>query len=73
MSIIARQRANPARRGRAMATFSVAFPLGYGTGAFITGSALGIIGYFWTYLMLAGLCASGLVITLIHWSDLKSA
>ena len=69
---LAMQRANPARRGRAMATFSVAFPLGYGTGALLTGSAVGIVGYFWSYLILAGLCACGLVVTLMNWSNLKS-
>jgi len=69
--IIAMKRATPERRGRFMASFSIAYPLGYGVGAFITGSAVEIIGYSWTYQLLAALGLSGLVLTLINWSDLQ--
>jgi MFS family permease len=68
--IIAMNRATPARRGRFMASFSIAYPLGYGVGAIITGSAVEMIGYSWTYLLLAALGLSGLVLTLTNWSDL---
>jgi predicted MFS family arabinose efflux permease len=68
--IIAMNRATPERRGRFMASFSMAYPLGYGLGAFITGSAIDMIGYSWTYLLLAALGLFGLVLTMINWSDL---
>ncbi|MBI3000640.1 MAG: MFS transporter [Deltaproteobacteria bacterium] len=68
---LAVERANPQRRGRAMATFSVAFPLSAGVGALLTGSAVEIVGYFWMFLIIAGLGASGLVLTLTNWSSLK--
>jgi len=68
--IIAMNRATPERRGRFMASFSMAYPLGYGLGAFITGSAIDMIGYSSTSLLLAALGLFGLVLTLINWSDL---
>ncbi len=68
---LAVERANPQRRGRAMATFSVAFPLSAGVGALLTGGAVEIAGYFWMYLIVAGLLTSGLVLTLANWSSLK--
>ncbi len=69
--IIAMNRATPERRGRFMASFSIAYPLGYGVGAVITGTAVEMIGYSWTYLFLAALGLSGLVLTLTNWSDLR--
>ena len=54
-----------------MASFSMAYPLGYGLGALITGSAIDVMGYSWTYLLLAVLGGSGLLLTLIHWSELQ--
>ena len=69
--IIAMDRATPERRGRFMASFSMAYPLGYGLGAFITGSAIDMIGYSWTYLLLGVLGGAGLLLTLIHWSELQ--
>jgi MFS family permease len=68
---LAMKRANPQRRGRAMATFSIAYPLGAGVGALLIGGAVEIAGYFWMYLMAAGLGAAGLLITLTNWSSLK--
>ncbi|MBI2090584.1 MAG: MFS transporter [Deltaproteobacteria bacterium] len=68
---LAVERANPQRRGRAMATFSVAFPLSAGVGALLTGSAVEVAGYFWMFLIMAGLGASGLVLTLTNWPSLK--
>ena len=55
-----------------MASFSIAYPLGYGLGAFITGSAVDIFGFAPTYLLLALLGTSGLVLTIVNWSELKS-
>ena len=68
---LAVERANPQRRGRAMATFSVAFPLSAGVGALLTGSAVELAGYFWMYLIVAGLLTSGLVLAVANWSSLK--
>lgn len=69
---LAMERASPQRRGRAMATFSVAYPLSAGVGALLTGSAVEVAGYFTMYLTVAALGASGLVLTLTNWSSLKS-
>ena len=69
--IIAMNRATPERRGRFMASFSMAYPLGYGLGAFITGRAIDVIGYSSTYLLLAVLGAVGLLLTMINWKFLK--
>ncbi len=69
---LAIQRANPQRRGRAMASFSIAYPLAAGAGALLTGSAVEVAGYFWMYLMAAALGAAGLLVTLTNWSSLKS-
>lgn len=68
---LAMERANPQRRGRAMASFSVAYPLSAGVGALLAGSAVEIAGYFWMFLIMAGLGASGLVLTLTNRSSLK--
>ena len=68
---LAMERAKPERRGRAMASFSVAFPLGTGVGALLTGSAVELAGYSWMFLIVAGLVASGLVLTLTKWSSLN--
>ena len=69
--IIAMKRATPERRGRFMASFSIAYPLGYGVGAFITGSAVDMIGYAWTYVLLAVLGSSGLALTILNWRKLE--
>lgn len=68
---IAVERANPQRRGRAMATFSVAFPLSSGVGAVLTGSAVELAGYVGMFLIVAGLIASGLALALGNWSRLE--
>ncbi|MDP2645079.1 MAG: MFS transporter [Desulfobacterales bacterium] len=61
---LAMERANPQRRGRALASFSLAFPLSNGVGALLTGSSLELVGYAWTFLFLAGCAALGLALTL---------
>jgi MFS family permease len=68
---LAVERANPQRRGKAMATFSVAYPLSYGVGSFLTGSLVEIAGYIGMYLIVAALAASGLVFALINNPRLK--
>jgi MFS family permease len=69
---LAIQRANPQRRGRAMASFSVAYPLAAGVGALLTGSVVELAGYFQMYLMAAGLGAGGLLVVVASWPSLKS-
>jgi predicted MFS family arabinose efflux permease len=70
--VLAMKRATPQRRGRFMASFSVAYPLGYGLGAFITGSAVNALGFAPTYLLLALLGTFGLILTIVNWPELKS-
>ena len=65
-------RADPRRRGKAMATFSVAYPLSYGVGSFITGSAVELAGYTCMFLVLSAVQALGLVFALIKAADLRS-
>ncbi|HEY2988322.1 MAG TPA: MFS transporter [Candidatus Binatia bacterium] len=69
---LAIQRAHPQRRGRSMASFSIAYPLANGAGALCTGTLVDVAGYFWMYLTGAGLCAAGLFITLTNWANLRS-
>jgi MFS family permease len=69
---LAVERANPLRRGKAMATFSVAYPLAYGVGSLLTGSVVEIAGYIGMFLFAAALEAVGLIITLTNSSRLKS-
>jgi MFS family permease len=69
---LAIQRANPQQRGQAMASFSIAYPLANGAGSLWTGSAVELAGYFWMYLLGAGLVLVGLLVTLANWPNLKS-
>jgi len=68
---IAMEQAKPERRGRAMATFSIALPLSNGVGALICGSLVQWFGFFPMYLILAALGASGLLITIANRKRLK--
>ena len=68
---IAMEQAKPERRGRAMATFSIALPLSNGVGALICGSLVQWFGFFSMYLALAALAAGGLVITIVNRARLK--
>jgi MFS family permease len=68
---LAMERAAPERRGRAMATFSIAYPLSFGVGGLLSGSVVEIAGYAWMFLIMAGLAAIGLLLTLANWSNLK--
>jgi MFS family permease len=69
---LAVERADPRRRGKAMATFSVAYPLSYGVGSLITGSAVEVAGYTGMFLVLAAVQALGLVFALITGANLRS-
>lgn len=68
---LAVERANPQRRGKAMATFSVGYPLSYGVGSLLMGSIVEIGGYIGMFLTAAGLSAAGLALALAKWSRLK--
>ena len=68
---IAMEQARPERRGRAMATFSIALPLSNGIGALIGGSLVQWFGFFAMYLVLAALGAAGLFITVANRARLK--
>ena len=65
------ERADPKQRGKAMATFSMAYPLSYGLGSLLIGSAVDLAGYSWMYIIAAAICASGLALTAKNWSLLK--
>ena len=59
------------RRGRAMASFSVAFPLSNAIGATLCGFVVDLAGYSWMYVASALPCVLGLGLTLKHWTRLK--
>jgi predicted MFS family arabinose efflux permease len=69
---LAVERADPQRRGKQMATFSVAYPLSYGVGSLIIGSAVEIAGYTGMFLILTALQAAGLVFALVNAPKLTS-
>jgi MFS family permease len=68
---IAMEQAKPERRGRAMATFSIALPLSNGLGALLCGSLAQWAGYSWMYLMAACIASAGLMITILNRAHLK--
>ena len=59
---LAIEQAPTERRGRAMASFSTAFPLSNGIGAFIDGLIVDLAGYRWMYTIAGLLCATGLLL-----------
>ena len=68
---LAVERANPQRRGKAMATYSIAYPLSYGVGSLLMGSIVEVGGYIVMFLTAAALAAAGLTLALKNWSRLK--
>jgi len=70
---LAMERSDPKRRGRAMATFSVAFPLAAALGAIIAGGLISIVGYKGMYVAQIGLLGTALIIALQEWSNLNAA
>ena len=68
---LAMERAPAERRGRAMASFSMAFPLSNGIGALLSGLVVDLAGYAWMYVSAAVLSAAGLALTAKHWGALK--
>ena len=69
---LAVERADPQRRGKQMATFSIAYPLSYGVGSMITGSAVEAAGYTGMYFAMAAVQALGLVFAALKAADLRS-
>jgi len=69
---LAVERADPARRGKAMATFSVAYPLSYGIGSLLTGGAVEVGGFVGMYLLLAALEAAGLIFAFTKSAELHA-
>jgi MFS family permease len=70
---LAVERADPKRRGKQMATFSVAYPLSYGIGSLLTGGAIDIAGYVGMFLLLAAVQAAGLAFACAKASSLATA
>ena len=70
---LALERADPQRRGKQMATFSIAYPLSYGVGSLITGSAVEFAGYTGMFFILTAAQAAGLFFVLINAANLRSA
>jgi MFS family permease len=68
---LAMERADPHHRGRSMASFSIAYPLSYGVGGILAGSAVDLAGYVWMYILMAAMAGLGLVVTFANWSKLK--
>jgi MFS family permease len=69
---LAVERADPRRRGKAMATFSMAYPLSYGVGSLMTGSTVEVAGYVGMFLILATVEAGGLIFAHVNRRTLKS-
>lgn len=69
---LAMERADPQRRGVAMATFSMAFPLGSGLGAALAGGVVALVGYRGMYLVLGAALAVGLALALANRSGLAA-
>ncbi|MSP38249.1 MAG: MFS transporter [Deltaproteobacteria bacterium] len=68
---LAMESAPAERRGRAMASFSTAFPLSNGTGALINGIVVELAGYRWMFTIAGIICASGFLLIWKHWAKLK--
>jgi MFS family permease len=66
------ERADPQRRGKQMATFSVAYPLSYGVGSMITGSAVEAAGYTGMFYVMAAIQTAGLLFALSRAAELRS-
>ena len=69
---LAVERADPQRRGKQMATFSVAYPLSYGVGSLLTGSAVEAAGYPGMFYLLSAAQGAGLILSLIYASQIRS-
>jgi MFS family permease len=64
--------ADPARRGKAMATFSISFQLGVGIGAIIAGGLADTLGYRGMYAGAIAIITGGLILVLYNWKSLPA-
>ena len=55
-----------------MATFSVAYPLSYGVGSMLTGSAVEAVGYGGMFFLMAATQAAGLLFAFVKADELRS-
>jgi MFS family permease len=69
---LAVERADPERRGKQMASFSMAYPLSYGVGSLLTGSAVELAGYLGMFFILSAAQGMGLIFALIYAAQLRS-
>lgn len=69
---LAVERANPRRRGKAMATFSIAYPLSYGLGSLFAGGAVAVAGYAGMFLILAALETVGFLFGIVRAQKIDS-
>lgn len=65
---LAIDRADPERRGVAMATFSISFPAGMGLGALVAGAVVELSGYRVMFSTIALLVSVGLFLAFLNWS-----
>ena len=65
--------ANPAGRGKAMATFSVSFQLGAGIGAIFAGAIADLAGYRFMYVGSIAIIGLGFVVLALSWRALTGA
>jgi predicted MFS family arabinose efflux permease len=68
---LAVERADPQRRGKQMATFSVAYPLSYGVGSMLIGSAVEAAGYAGMFIILTAVQAAGLLFVFLTSDKLR--
>ena len=68
---LAMERADPKRRGKAMATFSLSYPLAYGVGSLLIGAVVEALGYAAMFLALAALESLGLLFALTRRGNMK--
>ncbi|HWP23008.1 MAG TPA: MFS transporter, partial [Candidatus Binatia bacterium] len=68
---LAVERAHPERRGKQMATFSVAYPLSYGMGSMIIGGAVEAVGYAGMFYIMAAVELAGFIFAALKSADLR--
>jgi MFS family permease len=68
---VAIERADPRRRGAAMATYSAAYSTGQGIGALLSGVIADLAGYSAIYVAALGTLAVGLALTAANWRTLR--
>jgi predicted MFS family arabinose efflux permease len=69
---LAIDRSDPQRRGVAMATYTVAYPAGWGLGALIAGAIADLAGFTAMYLAASGLTAIGLLAVAFNRPQLRA-